>query len=167
MREELVAAIQDNVTWLKRFTRFEYFNAFKEYTEKYAPIYINEVSNLESEDDLQALASGVLDNLESGWAKKRIWKRGDAKYNDKQMLICYLSPMLLGLEKESCCRFAEALQQSWAVRWPKDAYQLATYKEIRRGFRNVIFGLEFKDDLRELEEAQEAAEIKKNNSENK
>ena len=33
-----------------------------------------------------------------------------------------------------------------------------TYKELRKGFRNVIMGLEFKDDLLELEQAQEEAE---------
>ena len=158
MREELLAAIQDDGTWMKRFTRLDYFRAFKDYTVKFAPTYINAIKNAESENGLQTLIIGILDDLEAGWAKKRIWKRGDAKYNDKQMLICYLSPMLLGLEDESCRKFAEAMQQEWAARWPKDAYQVATYKELRRGFRNVILGLEFKDELRELEEAQEEAE---------
>ena len=44
---------------------------------------------------------------------------------------------------------------------PKEAYGLATYKQLRRGFRNVILGMEFKDELREIEEDQEEAEKQK------
>lgn len=161
MRQDFLSAIQNNRDWMKRFTRLEYFQAFKDYTTQFAPIYICEIKEAASNNTLQELVEEVLKELEGGWAKQRIWNRGTAKYNDKQMLISYLSPMLMGLEDAECQQFARLLQQTWAERWPKDAYQIATYKEIRKGFRNVILGLEFKDDLRELEEAQEEAEKNK------
>ena len=158
MRAELLAAVQDNKEWMKRFSRREYFQAFKDYTATYASQYLAEVRAAGGEDRLKAKAEELLDDLAAGWAKKWFWSRSEAKSMDKQMLLCYLTPMLLGLEDESCRRFAEILQQSWSARWPKDGYQLATYKELRKGFRNVIMGLEFKDDLLELEQAQEEAE---------
>ena len=156
--EVLLAAIQDNKEWMKRFSRREYFQAFKDYTAAYAAQYLAEVRAAGSEEGLKAMAEEILDLLAAGWAKKWFWNRGEAKSIDKQMLLCYVTPMLLGLEDEDCRRFAEILQQAWLARWPKDGYQLATYKELRKGFRNIIMGLEFKDDLRELEEAQEEAE---------
>lgn len=158
MRAELLAAVQDNKEWMKRFSRREYFQAFKDYTAAYAALYVTEVRAANGEDGLRAMSKEFLDALAAGWAKKWFWNRSEAKSMDKQMLLCYLTPMLLGLEDDDCRRFAELLQQTWVSRWPKDGYQLATYKELRKGFRNVIMGLEFKDDLLELEQAQEEAE---------
>ena len=160
MKQEVLLAIQDH-DWMKRFTRLEYFQAFKEYTTQFAPIYLTEIKSAASNNALQELAEELLNELEAAWAKQRIWNRSGAKYSDKQMLIGYLSPMLLGLEDADCQAFAQLLQQTWSERWPKDAYQIAPYKEIRGGFRRVILGLEFKDNLRELEEAQEEAEKNK------
>lgn len=151
MKEELLAAVREKEDWKKRFNRMEYFQAFKEYTARFAPVYLGAVRGTE-EAEKKALANEMLDALEAAWKEERIWNRASAKYDDKQMLIGYLSPMLLGLEDPDCCRFAEILQQSWSERWPKDGYQIAPYKVIRKGFRNVILGLEFRDNLRELEE---------------
>lgn len=161
MKSELLAAIQDRKYWMDNFTRRGYFEAFKKYTQTYAQPYLTAIREAKDEAGRAALAGDLMDALEAGWAKERIWNRTKARFSDKEMLINYLSPMLLGLEDEACGDFAKQLQAVWAERLPKEAYGLATYKQLRQGFRNAILGMEFRDDLREMEEAQEEAENQK------
>ena len=161
MRSELLAAIQDRKYWMENFTRRGYFEAFKKYTQTYAQPYLTAIREAKDEAGRAALAVELMDALEAGWAKERIWNRTKARFSDKEMIINYLSPMLLGLEDEACDAFAKQLQALWAERLPKEAYGLATYKQLRRGFKNVILGMEFKDELREMEEDQEEAEKQK------
>lgn len=143
MSRELLAAVQTGRTWLDRFTRRGYPKAFKEYTEQFAPRYMEAVRSAGGDEAaLLALAEDFLDGLAEGWKRQRVWNRSAAKVNEKQMMVDYLSPMLLGLEEPDCPRFAELLRDRWAARWPKDAYYLAGYADIRGGFRNSILGID-------------------------
>ena len=166
MNVELIAAIKDRQYWMERFTRQHYFNAFKKYTETYGPLYIAAVRKANDEAGLKAMAEELLGELEASWAKERFWKRTRAKFDDKEMIIGYYTPMLLGLPESRCRRFAEILQEIWTERWPKDGYRVAEYKQIRDGFRNVVLGIELKDELRPLEDKIEEAERNKKNIEN-
>ena len=49
-------------------------------------------------------------------------------------------PYLYGAQREHDC-FAQILRDRWAARWPRDAYQAATYAEIKSGFRYAIMGI--------------------------
>lgn len=143
MNTELLAAVQSGGDWLERFTRRDYAAAFKEYTERFGPAYMEAVRLAGGEETaLSALADGLLDTLEAGWKRQRIWNRTTAKVSDKQMLVEYLSPMLLGLTEPGCARLAELLRDRWAARWPKEAYQTASYAKILGGFRYTIMGFE-------------------------
>lgn len=143
MNSELLDAVQTGRTWLDRFTRREYPKAFQEYVERFSPLYLDAVQAAGSEETaLNALADSFLDGLEAGWKGQRFWNRSAVKVNEKQMMVDYLSPMLLGLEETDCPRFAQVLRDRWAARWPKDPYQLATYGEIKNGFRNAILGID-------------------------
>lgn len=143
MSRELLAAVQTGRTWLDRFTRRGYPEAFREYTEQFAPLYMEAVRSAGGDEAaLLALAEDFLDGLAEGWKRQRVWNRSAAKVNEKQMMVDYLSPMLLGLEEPDCSRFAELLRERWAARWPKDEYHLASYADIRGGFRNSILGID-------------------------
>ena len=61
---------------------------------------------------------------------------------EKQMLVTYLSPMLLGLEEPLCQELAERLRDGWNARRPKDTYSITTYARLQEGFRNVILGID-------------------------
>ncbi len=144
MSAELLAAIQTGRTWLDRFTRREYPKAFREYTERFAPVYGEAVQKTGGDEAaLQALAEEILDGLADGWKRQRVWNRAAVKVNEKQMMVDYLSPMLLGMEDTDCPRFAELLRDRWAARWPKDAYSIVSYARIAGGFRNSILGIDF------------------------
>ena len=158
MNQKLLSAIQDYSYWKEYFTRQNYFKGFRQYIETYGQLYMDTIRAANDEAALKALAIDILNALEENWAQQRFWKRSDKKYQDKLMLIQYLSPLLLSFEDPACTRFAELLRDEWAARRPKDAYEIATYKQLRRGFRNVIMGMEFRDKLLDMEEAEEAAE---------
>lgn len=106
MNEELLAAVQNGQDWLEQFTRHDYAGAFQAYTRRFAPAYAAAVRAAGGEDEaaLSTLAEGLLDGLEAGWKRQRVWNRTTARINDKQMLVEYLSPMLLGLEEPGCPR---------------------------------------------------------------
>ena len=129
--------------WLERFRRRDYRDAFLEYTERFGPLYMAAVKEA-GEEGLPALASALLDGLEEGWKRHHFWDRGIAKAGEKQMVVDYLSPMLLGLETPGCARLAELLRDGWTARWPKDSYQLASHAEIQSGFRHAILGIEIR-----------------------
>ena len=141
--EELCAAVQEAPYYSQRFTRREYRDAFREYTERFGPLYMDAVrETAEASDGRQALAEQIMDALAAGWKRQRPWNRGMVQAREKQMLVTYLSPMLLGLEEPLCQEQAERLRDLWNARWPKDPYQITTYARLQEGFRNVILGID-------------------------
>lgn len=134
----LLAAIQDGKLWLDRFNREEYDKAYQDYRERYAPLY-RETALSAGEEGLEAVAASLLDGLAEGWAKQKPWNRSMARLSDKQLIACYLTPMLL--EDPVCVPLAEELRKGWAARWPKEAYQAAPLSKIRKGFRPTFLGI--------------------------
>ena len=94
----------------------------------------------------------LLDVLEAGWKRQRPWNRGMVQAREKQMLVTYLSPMLLGLEEPMCRELAEQLRDAWNARRPKDAYDITSYARLQEGFRNVILGIDLTGWQRRREE---------------
>ena len=136
--EALLAAIQDGKPWLERFTGKEYDRAFREYRDRFAPVY-REAVLAAGEEGLPALAEVLLDGLAEGWAARRPWDRSLARMEDKQLIVCYLAPMLL--EDPVCVPLEERLRGGWAARWPKDAYREPSLEKLRKGFRPTFLGI--------------------------
>lgn len=136
--EALLAAVQDGRPWLDRFTGKEYDRAFQEYRDRFAPLY-REAALSAGEEGLPGLAEVLLDGLAEGWAEQRPWNRSLARINDKQMLVCYLGPVLL--EDPLCAPLEELLRKGWAARWPKEAYEKTSREKIRKGFRPTFLGI--------------------------
>ena len=137
MNEELLSAIRDGKTWLPRFTRAEYAEAFREYQRAYAGAYRAAVRD--AGGNLSGLAEALLDELADGWAREKFWKRSTRRFEEKQMIFRYLSPMLLESGETA---FAECLRDTWRGRWPKDAYKTVTWRKLQDGFRLTVMGLE-------------------------
>lgn len=133
--ETLLAAIQDGKPWLDRFTGKEYDKAYEEYRAKYAQLF-REAALAEG---IEALAEVLLDGLAEGWKRQKPWNRSLAMLSDKQMIVCFLSPVLM--EDPVCAPLEEKLREGWAARWPKEAYQAASLKKIRKGFRPTFLGI--------------------------
>ena len=151
--EELCAAVQEAPYYNERFTRREYTAAFREYTERFGPLYMDAVrETAEDPAGRRSLAEQLLDVLEAGWKRQRPWNRGMVQAREKQMLVTYLSPMLLGLEEPMCQELAEQLRDAWNARRPKDAYDIASYARLQEGFRNVILGIDLTGWQRRREE---------------
>ena len=141
--EELCAAVQEARYYNERFTRREYTSAFRTYTERFGPLYMEAVrETAEDPDGRRVLAEQLLDLLEAGWKRQRPWNRTMVQAREKQMLVTYLSPMLLGLEEPLCQELAERLRDGWNTRRPKDIYNITTSARLQEGFRNVILGEE-------------------------
>ena len=140
MYEELLASIQEREPWLRDFGRQTYRDAFRSDTERFGPLFMEAVRNQDPAD----LAKALLDGLDAGWRAQRFWRRGVVRAEEKQMVVVYLSPMLLGLEEAGCQSLAQALMEQWAARWPGDGYRMAPYDQIQAGFRNAIMGIELR-----------------------
>lgn len=136
--EALLEAVQDGKPWLARFTGKEYDKAYEEYREKYAPLF-REAALAGGEEGMEALTEVLLDGLAEGWVRQKPWNRSLAMLNDKQMIVCYLSPMLM--EDPACAALEEKLREGWAARWPKEAYKAASLEKIRKGFRPTFLGI--------------------------
>ena len=135
MNPELISAIQDAKPWLSRFTRTAYADAFREYQRRYGAAYREAVRDA----DGVTLAETLLDTLSEGWKRETFWKRSTRRFEEKQMIFAYLSPMLL---EAGDAEFAECLREAWRRRWPKDAYKTATWRKLRDGFRLTVMGME-------------------------
>ena len=116
--EELCAAVQEARYYNERFTRREYTSAFRTYTERFGPLYMEAVrETAEDPDGRRVLAEQLLDLLEAGWKRQRPWNRTMVQAREKQMLVTYLSPMLLGLEEPLCQELAERLRDFLITRF--------------------------------------------------
>lgn len=141
--EALCAAVQEASWYLKQFTHSAYPGAFRAYTERFGPAYLAAVRETEREGTaLTALADELLDCLSRAWQKRRFWNRASVRMDEKQMVVNYLTPMLLGLEDPDCRRLAEVIRDRWAARWPRDAYRIVDAAELQKGFRYTIMGIE-------------------------
>lgn len=140
--EMLCRAFQETKPWIDEFRKRTYEKAFKAYTEQFGPCYQEAVREA-GEEGLSALAGEILDGIEAGWKRQRPWNRAAVRVMEKQMAVDYLSPMLLELPEPMCQTLCDLLRQNWAARWPKEAYGIATYTQLKKGFRNTIMGIEF------------------------
>lgn len=140
MTEQLLEAIKEGKPWLDNFTRYNYREAFRKYCDKYEMLYRATLHNSSSPNDL---AQKIVQGIEDGWKKERIWNRGAARVNDKMMVIAYLTPMLLASGEEACHALAEAICQCWCRRWPENTYQTASFDTLLRGFRHSVLGIDF------------------------
>lgn len=136
--EILLAAIQDGKPWLARFTGKEFDKAYQEYRERYAALF-REAALADGEEGVEALTEVLLDGLAEGWKRQKPWNRSLAMLNDKQMIVCFLGPMLM--EDPVCAPLEEKLREGWAARWPKEAYQTPSLAKIRKGFRPTFLGI--------------------------
>ena len=139
--EQLAAAVRET-DYLKRFDRRQYDKAFREYAEQFGPAYA-EALRAAGEAGLPALAEALVEELEAGWRRQRIWNRTAVQISEKQMVVAYLSPMLLELEEQPLATaFAKALRTAWCARRPKDPYRIAARKTLAAGFHNTIMGID-------------------------
>lgn len=135
MNELLLSAITQTKPWLNRFTRFEYRKAFAEYTDLFGESYRQVIAAQGAE----AFAETLLDALDAYWKKQHFWNRAAARVDCRQMVIVYLSPMLMKLGEEDSC---EALRLCWAKRWPDREYRVSSYEKLLNGFRNSVLGID-------------------------
>ena len=143
--DSLCAAAQNGRQWLDRFRLRTFQDAFREYTAQYQPCYAEAIQEAGTEEAaLKELAERILDGLEQGWKKTSLWNRSAEKVDCKQVLVDYLSPMLLAMEAEvpGARLLCMLLKEGWAVRRPKDPYRVASYEELQKGFRNAIMGID-------------------------
>lgn len=139
--ELLCRAFQETRPWMDEFRKRTYEKAFRAYTDRFGPGYLEAVREA-GEEGLRRLAGEILDGIEAGWRRQRPWNRGAVRVMEKQMAVDYLSTMLLELPEPLCRTLCELLREEWAARWPREAYGTATYEELRRGFRDTIMGIE-------------------------
>ena len=142
MNEELLLAVRDAENWLPLFERRTYKKAFLKYCERFSESFRELFRTCTEEESLCAAADWMLTEMEDEWKRQRFWNRSTVRLNHKQMLIIYLSPMLLAMGEPMAVHFAEILRDTWAARHPKDAYGIAPFEKLGRGFRNVILGVD-------------------------
>lgn len=139
--ELLCRAFQETRPWLDEFRKQTYERAFRAYTDRFSPSYL-EAARQAGEEGLHGLAGEILDGVEAGWRRQRPWNRGAVRAMEKQMAVDYLSPMLLELQEPLCHTLCELLREEWAARRPKDAYGVVSYRQLMAGFRDTIMGIE-------------------------
>ena len=152
MNEEMLLAVQDSARWLDLFERRTYRKAFRRYQEQFAQQYQEMLRICTDEAMLQSAADWLLTELERGWKRQRFWNRTAARLDQKQMIIVYLSPMLLAMEDPAGARFAQVLRDSCEARWPKDSYQMEPFEKLVNGFHHAILGIELSAFNREEED---------------
>ena len=157
--EQLAGAVRET-DYLKLFDRHHYDKAFREYVQRFAPLYAQALRAAGAEG-LPALAEALLTELEGGWRRQRLWNRTSVQISEKQMVVTYLSPMLLELEDQPWgTDFARALRDAWGARRPKDAYRIASYRKLASGFHNTIMGIDVSGFVKRKErEAQDEDEF--------
>lgn len=139
MIQRMLSAVADPKPWLAKFDRYGYEEAFQAYQDQYAALY-REAVQAAGETGLDALADALLDAVAASWKQLRFWDRSAARVETKQVIVGYLTPMLL--EEPELRPFAAALRDRWKARWPRDAYHAAGYDRIRSGFKLKIMGFE-------------------------
>ena len=142
MNEELLLAVQNSKSWLDLFDRRFYKKAFRAYQDQYAAAFREVFRICSTEEMLASAAEWMVTELEKGWKRQRFWNRSAVRLDCKQMIIVYLSPMLLAMEEPEGPRFAQLLREAWAKRCPKDVYDVATFEKLAKGFHHAILGVE-------------------------
>ena len=83
MMTELLDAIVRAHPWTVRFTRYEYREAFQEYSRRYAPLYAAAAQT----EDVSVLAGEIVDALAQHRAGLHFWNRGAATAEQKTVTV--------------------------------------------------------------------------------
>ena len=103
--EELCAAVQEARYYNERFTRREYTSAFRTYTERFGPLYMEAVrETAEDPDGRRVLAEQLLDLLECGCQVRRFLRTecGQALLGGVQLLLEGLLAAVCGCTVLAC-----------------------------------------------------------------
>ena len=136
---ELIGAVSDSRTWLGRFNRTEYKEAFREFADRYSPACLDALR----EQGPEAVSGSVLEGLGEAQRRERIWNRSALRFNQRQMLVVFVTPMLLELGEEGR-RLAELLRDGWEQQRPGERYAIASFQELNDGFYDRILGIDLK-----------------------
>ena len=144
MERELVQAILNGEVWISRFTRYEYKKAFSEYSQHFAPMFLKAIREAENDTAMQLLVDRILDEKARFCQKQRLWNRPAVNLQQKQMVVLYLTPMLLSMNDFACTCFAKMLRDTWIKRWPKQGYEIGDFTTISKSFNDTIYGTDLK-----------------------
>lgn len=133
----LANAIIKGKSWIQRFTRYEYRDAFKEYKEQHFSDCYTEISG---SDDLKELALCLTEELDASVARMFFLNRAGARVDIKMMIVSFFVPMLL--ENKECLSFCEIFRDTWNERKPEDKFEISDYEKILNGFRHSILGID-------------------------
>ena len=144
--EALMKALAEPSLLLKDFTRLGYEPSFQSYCRCFLPVYLSAVREAGA-DGMPALTDSLLDGIEKQWKNVRFWNRSLARSEIKQVVVGYLTPMLLS--EPELRPLAASLRDGWNRRWPEDTYHAAGYDTIRRGFKLRVLGFEIPEKKKE------------------
>ena len=119
----------------------EHFNRddYKKHYDAYKDVLLSffaEHGDMQPEDIKTALEE-ILDETVKDINSKR-WKfqKKDAESRDKIVLLLFMAPALMDLDKEE---FAAELAAEWEKRIPDSPFKIGRYEDIVEGFRWKLF----------------------------
>lgn len=139
MYEQLINALSPSKYWVNSFTRYEYRQAFQQYSDSFSFMYIEALRQV---SDMTTFTNSYLDAVETHWKNIHFWNRAATKVDEKMVVVSYLTPMLLNANDPSCSLFSNELCRLWNNRFPNNTYQTASYEQLLEGFRHSILGLD-------------------------
>lgn len=124
----------------RRFTRAEYPSSFREYSERFSPLFLALQQACEqhperTEQLLCELCGGAVTLVAERLAAIR--SRNDRLVRQdicKMVAVVYFTPAVGELAISVGGALVQTMCEAWAQRFPKDRYALVGYSEIAKGF---------------------------------
>lgn len=130
--------------FLDSFNRQSYDEAFKEYCKECesafdAVEHTDVAEDINERELLLEAAEGFVQELSEEWetAEHSNRRRRLRMLQDRTLIAVFLAPAAIEYG-ERCGVLAEALEEAWRRRFPKEEFHVGTYEVISEGFRPRI-----------------------------
>lgn len=139
----LAGCVIDNRDIMRDFNRNSYLSSFKEYREKYKPLFaaLEELYAADGEavkiDAVRAFMGGVAEHVSASS------KPTSALDQLRFVIALYFVPMVRSLKLNVSEPFCLALRDEWAKTYPKFEFKVGDYETIVEGFNKKFLGLCF------------------------
>lgn len=131
-----------------KFSEAQYEEVFEEYVEQGRPAFQKlemicvvkpDLREVVLEDVCAEVVKEIRGNVME--AKKHWWSNKQSMRLDryKMIIVGYLNPAVLDMKLRISEEFCEKLREMWLEEFPKEAYEIASEKEIASGFNQSWF----------------------------
>lgn len=143
INKELYSMLSDNMSFMKRFNKDTYKEAFADYCDKYKALFKSIDEAYQASEDRKGYITSLAADFASGAKEEsdKLKKKTDREHallDNNMILTVYVFPSLVAAGYESCGELSRAMADAWNDSFKGNRLTVGTFEEIDGGFKRKL-----------------------------